>query len=171
VVLRQVFAVLVLPFTVAVLIPAWIVRAGAVAPAMPATALGWGSLLIGLPVLVAGGALFATSVGRFGGEGEGTLAPWDPPVRLVVRGPYAYVRNPMISGVVLLLLSEGLLLRSAPHMSWAGLFFLINAVYIPLAEEPGLRVRFGGDYEEYAENVPRLVPRITPWNSASGKDT
>lgn len=160
---RHLFAVLVLPVTVVILVPLWIARANAVALTLPSTAGGWTSWVAGLAVLIAGGALFATSLRRFGVEGEGTLAPWDPPVRLVVRGPYAFVRNPMISGVVLLLVSEALLLRSAVHLSWAGLFFLINATYIPLLEEPGLRARFGETYDEYARNVPRLVPRLKPW--------
>lgn len=69
----------------------------------------------------------------------------------------------MISGVILILLAEGLLLRSRPHINWAGLFFLINAVYIPLLEEPLLRARFGRGYEEYMANVPRLIPRLQPW--------
>ena len=130
---RHLFAVLVFPVTVVILIPGWIARVNDVAIALPTTVTGWGAWLCGLLCLIAGGALFSTSLRRFGGEGGGTLAPWDPPVRLVVRGPYAHVRNPMISGVVLLLMSEGLLLRSAPQLAWAGLFFLINAVYIPLA--------------------------------------
>ena len=163
-IVRHLFAVLVLPVAVVILIPGWIARANVIAVAWPTTVPGWGAWLVGLLFLIAGGALFATSLMRFGGEGGGTLAPWGPPVRLVVRGPYAYVRNPMISGVVLLLISEGLLLRSAPHLYWAGLFFLINAAYIPLLEEPGLRVRFGQDYDDYASNVPRLVPRLRPWN-------
>lgn len=160
---RHLLPVLVLPFTVVVLIPAWIARAGAVLPGLPDTPAGWGALLLGVVALMAGAVLFTASLGRFGGEGGGTLAPWDPPVRLVVRGPYAYSRNPMISGVLLLLVAEGLLLRSVPHLSWAGLFFLVNAVYIPLLEEPALRARFGRDYEEYARAVPRLVPRLRPW--------
>ena len=69
----------------------------------------------------------------------------------------------MISGVILILLAEGLLLRSRPHMDWAGLFFVINAVYIPLLEEPVLKARFGREYEEYVMRVPRLIPRLRPW--------
>jgi protein-S-isoprenylcysteine O-methyltransferase Ste14 len=91
------------------------------------------------------------------------LAPWDPPRRLVVRGPYRYVRNPMISGVVLVLFGEALVLLSRPHLWWALVFLGINAVYIPLVEEPMLADRFGGDYQEYRRNVPRLLPRLRPW--------
>ncbi len=69
----------------------------------------------------------------------------------------------MISGVILLLLAEGLLLRSMPHLDWSGIFFLINATYIPLLEEPLLKAKFGQQYEEYRKGVPRLIPRLRPW--------
>ena len=56
--------------------------------------------------------LFAASLRQFAVRGKGTLAPWDPPKHLVVEGPYRYVRNPMISGVLFVLLGEALVLRS-----------------------------------------------------------
>jgi len=111
--------------------------------------------------------LFVASLRRFATEGEGTLAPWDPPRRLVVRGPYRYVRNPMISGVAFVALGLSLVLLSWPHLEWALLFFAINAVYIPLVEERGLRERFGAEYENYCRHVPRLVPRIHPWEAGT----
>jgi len=109
-------------------------------------------------------ALFVASLRRFATEGRGTLAPWDPPHELVVRGPYRYVRNPMISGVLLVLLGEALVLRSRPHLVWACTFLAINAGYIPLREEPDLEDRFGEPYREYRRHVPRLFPRPRPWN-------
>ena len=160
---RHTFAVLVLPVTVTVLIPIWISRSTGTVITLPSSLIEWGAWLGGVALLLAGGALFVSSLGRFGNEGRGTLAPWDPPKQLVVRGPYAYVRNPMISGVILLLLAEALFLRSLPHLQWAGIFALINAVYIPLLEEPVLRTRFGKEYRDYSENVPRLIPRLRPW--------
>ena len=72
-------------------------------------------VLLGCVLLVIGGTLFVASLRRFAGEGEGTLAPWDPPRRFVVEGPYRYVRNPMISGVIFLLAGEAAILRSVPH--------------------------------------------------------
>jgi len=56
-----------------------------------------------------------------------------------------------------------LYLSSVPHALWALAFFAINAVYIPLFEEPHLRRRFGASYIEYCKHVPRLVPRLRPW--------
>lgn len=99
----------------------------------------------------------------FARDGEGTLAPWDPPRRLVVRGPYRHVRNPMISGVSIILFGEALLVASRPHLIWALMFLTINALYSPLFEEPQLRRRFGTAYDEYCRHVPRLIPRLRPW--------
>jgi protein-S-isoprenylcysteine O-methyltransferase Ste14 len=162
--LRHAFAIAVLPFTMAVLVPVWIARGAGLTPA-PAGSIG--GLLVqatGLAVLAVGLALFVASLRRFATEGRGTLAPWDPPRELVVRGPYRYVRNPMISGVLLVLLGEALVLRSRPHFLWACTFFAINAVYIPLLEEPDLEHRFGESYREYCRHVPRLFPRLRPWS-------
>jgi protein-S-isoprenylcysteine O-methyltransferase Ste14 len=166
--LRHAIAVLVFPVTVVVVIPIWIARRTGTRLEMPGPPIEWATSLGGVAVLVLGGVLFVGCVWRFGTDGKGTLAPWDPPADLVVKGPYAYVRNPMITGVVLLLIAEGLLLRSMPHLQWAGLFFVINAVYIPLLEEPMLQARFGEGYERYRKEVPRLIPRARPWKDGSG---
>jgi len=160
---RHAIAVLVLPVTVVVLIPTWIARRTALVVTLPSTAVQWATFGVGLGVLIIGVALFVSCLARFARDGKGTLAPWDPPPHLVIRGPYAYVRNPMISGVVLVLVAEGLLVRSLPHLAWAGVFAVLNAVFIPLLEEPALRTRFGDEYIEYASHVPRLIPRLTPW--------
>ena len=162
-ILRQLIAIAVLPFTVAVLIPVWLARQNGIALGIgsgPAQVLAQAG---GLCLLAAGGCLFLASLRRFVTEGRGTLAPWDPPRRLVVRGPYRYVRNPMISGVLLVLFGEALLLLSWPHLVWALIFLGINSVYIPLLEEPGLARRFGEGYREYCRHVPRLLPRLRPW--------
>ena len=162
-IIRQLFAIAVLPFTVTVLVPIWLARSNGIAFAIGSGLTGLLMQLAGLCVLIVGGVLFAASLGRFITEGHGTLAPWDPPRRLVVRGPYRYVRNPMISGVVFALFGEALLLASWPHLAWAIVFLGVNAVYIPLLEEPMLANRFGEAYREYSRHVPRLIPRVRPW--------
>ena len=105
------------------------------------------------------------TIRQFATVGEGTLAPWEPPQRLVVRGVYRHVRNPMISGVLFVLLGESALTASAPLCRWFLIFAVINAIYIPLSEEPGLIKRFGDEYRTYKRNVPRWIPRLTPWNA------
>ena len=81
----------------------------------------------------------------------------------MVRGPYTRVRNPMISAVGAVLLGEAIVLGSPAILIWFGAFALLNATYIPLAEEPGLMRRFGEEYEEYRRAVPRWIPRSKPW--------
>lgn len=161
--LRHLVAIAVLPFTVTVLIPIWLARRDGVTLALGSTPTHVVLQLAGVGLLLAGVLLFATSLWRFITEGRGTLAPWDPPRQLVVQGPYRYVRNPMISGVVLVLFGEALVLLSRTHLTWALIFLGINAIYIPLVEEPLLHDKFGASYGEYCRQVPRLLPRLRPW--------
>jgi len=161
---RHLKAIGLLPGMVTVVIPAGIV-------AIAGTDVGWGldgapaalPVVAGALLAAAGAALWYVTVRLFAGEGEGTLAPWDPTRKLVVRGPYRHVRNPMITGVLLVLLGEAALLGSLGVLAWAGIFFAINAVWFRLVEEPGLVRRFGADYEQYRRKVPRWVPRRAPW--------
>jgi protein-S-isoprenylcysteine O-methyltransferase Ste14 len=162
-VIRHLFAIAALPFVVAVLIPIWLARRSNVTPALGSTAPQALAQIAGVCLLTIGLALFVSSLRRFARDGRGTLAPWDPPRRLVVSGPYRYVRNPMISGVMLVLFGEALILLSRPHGSWTMTFLVVNAIYIPLLEEPQLAQRFGASYAEYRAHVPRLFPRLRPW--------
>jgi protein-S-isoprenylcysteine O-methyltransferase Ste14 len=72
----------------------------------------------------------------------------------------------MIAGVIFMLFGVALALRSRPHGAWAVTFLLINAIYIPLLEEPGLQRRFGDDYARYCRHVRRFVPRLRPWSDS-----
>jgi protein-S-isoprenylcysteine O-methyltransferase Ste14 len=163
VILRHLLSIVLLPFTVTVLVPVWIARRNQVALAIGTTPIELAIQALGLASLAVGLALFAASLRQFVVRGKGTLAPWDPPKHLVVAGPYRYVRNPMISGVLFIVTGEALVLRSWPHTGWALLFFLLNVTYIPLLEEPQLRRRFGAAYDEYCRHVRRFLPRIHPW--------
>jgi protein-S-isoprenylcysteine O-methyltransferase Ste14 len=149
---------------VTIVVPVWIARRWGTSLAFGADPAAWAAQLGGVACLGVGLALFVASLRRFATEGRGTLAPWDPPRALVVRGPYRFVRNPMISGVVFLLFGEALVLRSLPHAAWAASFLALNTVYLPLVEEPGLERRFGEAYREYCRHVPRVVPRLRPWS-------
>ncbi|MEW6269602.1 MAG: PEMT/PEM2 methyltransferase family protein [Thermodesulfobacteriota bacterium] len=161
--LRHLLAVLALPVTVTILVPLWIGRRYGVDVRVGRSPGEVLLQLAGLALLGVGLVLFAASLRRFAAEGRGTLAPWDPPRRLVVHGPYRWVRNPMISGVVLLVFGEALVLLSPPNALWATIFLVVNLVYIPLFEEPQLRRRFGAPYDEYRRNVPGILPRLRPW--------
>jgi protein-S-isoprenylcysteine O-methyltransferase Ste14 len=144
--------------------------AAGVVPALLLARAGWAEVMATLrparvaaggAVAVAGLAMLAWTVTLFVRIGRGTLAPWDPTRRLVVRGPYAHVRNPMISGVLAIIVGEAIAFGRL--WTWAGLFVAINHVYFLLSEEPGLGRRFGAEYAEYRREVPRWVPRLTAW--------
>jgi protein-S-isoprenylcysteine O-methyltransferase Ste14 len=165
--IRHVVAIAALPFTVTILIPIWIARRSGAHVAFGGTPIGAALQLAGIVCLGIGLWLFVASLRHFITRGKGTLAPWDPPRNLVISGPYRYVRNPMISGVLFIVLGEALVLRSWPHGEWALLFLIINAVYIPLLEEPVLQARFGRAYDEYRQHVWMFIPRIRPWTPES----
>lgn len=153
--MRHVRAIALLPFTVTVVVPMVILwRSGA--------SVGW-LAVPGVMLVAAGLALVVRTVTLFATVGEGTLAPWDPTEHLVVRGPYRHVRNPMITGVLAILLGEAAIFGSRSLLVWFVVFFAMNAVHFPLVEEPGLRRRFGEEYDRYRAHVPRWLPRLRAW--------
>ncbi len=146
---------LILPMTVLIIVPALIEPRRVVASGL--------ELASGILLLLIGICIMAFTIGSFATRGRGTLAPWSPPLHLVVHGTYAYVRNPMILGVIIVLFGEALMFRSWPIFIWAVLAFFVNTVYFIFSEEPGLEKRFGEEYRQYKRNVPRWLPRRTPW--------
>ena len=169
--LRHLLAVALLPGVVTVVVPAEIVRrTGTLNVGWGLTPpLGWLPWLLGCVFVGFGLLLMYKTISLFASFGEGTLAPWDPPRRLVVRGVYRRVRNPMISGVLFVLLGEAALLGSPPILVWFLFVFALNALYIPLIEERSLANRFGEEYLDYRRNVPRWIPRLRPWTQRSGR--
>jgi protein-S-isoprenylcysteine O-methyltransferase Ste14 len=142
-----------LPGTVTIVVPALILWLWG-SDVRPVTAVP-GALLV-----AAGLFLVAWTIHLFVVVGRGTLAPWDPTAALVARGPYRYVRNPMITGVATILAGQAVFFRSWGIAIELVVFVLVNALYFPFVEEPGLRRRFGTEYEEYCARVPRWLPRV-----------
>ena len=164
-VLRQLLAVLLLPFVVVVVVPRWLMDAdlplAAVWSATPTAAIA--GRVVGGALFLAGLALFAWCVLLFSRVGRGTLAPWDPTRRLVAVGPYRHVRNPMITAVATMLAGEAAWNASPRLAAWLLLFVAVNHVYFLVSEEPGLARRFGAEYERYRRAVPRWLPRRRAW--------
>ena len=164
-ILRHLLAVLLLPGLVAGIAPAWIRAALRLGDSRwdEDSWLWWTGHAGGVVLVAAGFTLAGWCVALFARVGQGTLAPWDPTRRLVVVGPYRYVRNPMIAGVASLLAGQALWAGSWKLAVWLVSFVLVNHVYFLVVEEPGLAARFGQAYREYAAHVPRWIPRRTPW--------
>jgi protein-S-isoprenylcysteine O-methyltransferase Ste14 len=159
--LRHVIAILILPTTVTIIVPRWILRAYATADSRwPTTPASWLARALGAMLVVAGLALVGWCISLFWRIGKGTLAPWDPTKQLVVVGPYRHTRNPMITGVCTILVGEALTIGSWGLGLWAATFIGLNHIYFLLSEEPGLERRFGDPYAEYKRSVPRWIPRF-----------
>ena len=167
-ILRHFIAILVLPFVMTVLVPQWLMSGFAASDTrwIDGTFTATFAHLAGMLILLLGISLFVWCVALFGRVGRGTLAPWDPTKHLVVVGPYRFVRNPMISAVLIILIGESLFTGSRVVAWWAVIFFFINSIYFRLLEEPGLDARFGEEYRRYKAAVPRWIPRPTPWKNA-----
>lgn len=111
-------------------------------------------------ILVAGGAVALWCVLTFALVGQGTPAPFDPPRKLVVRGPYRYVRNPMYLGAAIGLCGAGTYYGSPWLFGYVALFLGAAHLFVATYEEPTLTRLFGDDYLAYRARVPRWLPRI-----------
>ena len=118
-------------------------------------------LIIGL-----GLAIWSVRTFYFKG-GDGTPGPWKPISKLVIVGPYRYVRNPMLIGVFFLLLFESIFFSAIPIFYWFLVFFVGNIFYFKIIEEKDLINRFGADYEDYKRNVPMLFPKFSSYKNKS----
>ena len=160
--IRTLFS-LILPVTITVIIPVFVILGFNNHLLAFDSALFGAMLVIGTFLIVLGLGFVIYTNQAFFRIGNGTLAPWDPPKKLVVAGAYKYVRNPMISGVLMIVLGEALIFASIELFILFVLFFIVNHVYFVYSEEPGLVKRFGDDYILYKKNVPRWIPRLKPW--------
>jgi protein-S-isoprenylcysteine O-methyltransferase Ste14 len=143
----------VLPFLVLVVVP-WAIHTSL----EPLRFGAHHTFAIGLVFMLTGLAFLAWCNVLFVVYGEGTLAPWDPTKKLVILGPYRFVRNPMIGAVIVVLWGETLVFESFWILGWSVLFWCINHLYILQVEEPALSSKFGNVYSRYKQAVPRWIP-------------
>jgi protein-S-isoprenylcysteine O-methyltransferase Ste14 len=117
-----------------------------------------------LPAAV-GFAVALKCIWDFGWAGRGTPAPFAPPQRLVAVGPYRYVRNPMYLGFFTGWIGLWLIFGHANLGALMGALIVIGgvALFVRLYEEPTLKGKFDGEYEEYCRNVRRWLPRARAW--------
>jgi protein-S-isoprenylcysteine O-methyltransferase Ste14 len=153
---------LIAPFTIGFVVPWWIA--------------GWdigtstpeGNLfrVAGVVLVLMGMVPLVESFGRFALVGLGTPTPVAPPQHLVVTGFYRYVRNPMYVGVLAIILGNALILENGAIFAYAAVVALGFALFVMGYEEPALWQQFGAEYQEFCKNVPRWLPRLTPWTPA-----
>ncbi len=121
---------------------------------------------VGAALILAGVAGLVDSFVRFALQGLGTPAPIAPPQHLVVTGLYRYVRNPMYVAVVAVILGQAILFGDWRLMTYGGLMWLAFHAFVLTYEEPVLAQKFGAQYEDFRANVPRWIPRLSPWRTA-----
>ena len=152
--LKNLIFTVAVPGSVAVWIPLWI------ATARGGTLGGTWSLrqsLAWIPVLV-GAGIYLWCVWDFATFGRGTPAPIDAPRRLVVRGLYRYVRNPMYVGVLTMILGWCGFFSLGALWRYLLLVAIVFQLVVLVIEEPMLRRRFGAEYERYGRAVRRWIP-------------
>ena len=121
---------------------------------------------VGILLIVAGLPGLVDSFARFALQGLGTPAPIAPTQNLVVTGLYRYVRNPIYVAVVAVILGQAILFGDWRLMAYGGLMWLAFHAFVLAYEEPVLAQQFGTQYEDFRANVPRWIPRLSPWRSA-----
>jgi protein-S-isoprenylcysteine O-methyltransferase Ste14 len=160
--LKHIFS-FILPVTVLILVPLCI---------EPNIKVHQASIfLAGLLIIAVGLLILVATIISFIRIGKGTLAPWSPTRKLIIDGMYSYVRNPMILGVLIVLLGESVTLLSLNILIWALIFFIINNIWFIFYEEPELERKFGNEYREYKKKVPRWIPKLKPFIPESEKSS
>jgi protein-S-isoprenylcysteine O-methyltransferase Ste14 len=118
------------------------------------------NIVVSIPILAVGGFLSLWSVLQFV-KAKGTPVPFNPPPKLVTTGPYAYVRNPMVTGIFIILFGFGVLLNSISFtFIFTPLFILFALLELKTVEEPELEKRFGKEYVEYKKRTPMFIPQL-----------
>jgi protein-S-isoprenylcysteine O-methyltransferase Ste14 len=152
--LKTLLFTLVVPGTVAVLVPRYLMRGFPVPNRGLLSALGAAAILLGAYI-------YFRCAWEFAVRGLGTPAPIAPTKFLVVSGLHRYVRNPMYLGVALVIVGEAALFRD-PHVAEYAVLMLLTAhCFVVFYEEPTLLRQFGESYEQYRRRVPRWIPRFT----------
>ena len=116
------------------------------------------NIILSIPFLIIGVIILSWSLLHFIKK-QGTPVPLAPPPKLIISGPYKYVRNPLLSGLFILLFGVGTLLNSISIIFiFNPLFISVNILELKTIEEPELEKRFGKEYFEYKKKTPMFIP-------------
>lgn len=170
---RHLLSVLAFPATMTVVVPALIAPVAELRAPDLGSWLSGGLAVIGALLIIGGVGMLIWTVVLFHRVGQGTLglgSVMGEPVHLVVRGPYRHVRNPMISGVLCILLGESAVTMSGALLAWFAIFLVLQTIAIRFWEEPHLVERYGDEYLAYRVNVPRWIPRMSAWQPSEAHE-
>ncbi|MCL5986617.1 MAG: isoprenylcysteine carboxylmethyltransferase family protein [Actinobacteria bacterium] len=118
------------------------------------------SIVLAWLIIVMGIFLILWSVLTFF-KAKGTPVPFNPPPKIVTTGPYAYVRNPMLTGVFILMFELGILFNLFSFVFiFTPLFILFTVMELKAVEEPELEKRLGKEYLEYKKRTPMFIPGL-----------
>ncbi len=149
---KNVIFTLLVPGTVAVLGPLSIARG-------TEAGSSW-FVITGLLMLIFGLAIYCWCVWDFAAFGQATPAPIDAPKRLVVRGLYRYIRNPMYVGVLSVILGWTLLYANVLMLVYCLAVAICFQLFVVFYEEPILQQSFGAEYAGYKASVNRWLPKL-----------
>jgi protein-S-isoprenylcysteine O-methyltransferase Ste14 len=139
-----------------VLIPYFILQGGEIS----ATELNSVFQYVAIPVGILGLLMVTWVAASFVRTGKGTPIPIEPPKHLVIQGLFRYLRNPMYAGALLILLADLLYFPSLWLLIYTAVLWTILHIFVVFIEEPQLKRRFGAEYEQYIESVPRWIPHL-----------
>jgi len=154
-VVRTVVYLAIIVGLVVVFVPAEILESSGVSRPSSSGIVQFGGAMLTL----AGVGLALWCALAFAVIGRGTPLVFDPPRRLVIAGPYRWVRNPMAIGAGSALVGVSLFYESLSFSLFAALFMLALHAFVVLYEEPTLRRTFGAEYAFYCATVNRWLPR------------
>lgn len=125
---------------------------------IPAVVIFPFNIILGLLLSLVGTFLMLWSCWYFF-AGKRTPVPVNPPKNLITRGPYKYMRNPMHTGMFLVMFAFGFYYDSLLSVFlFTPLYIFIYIWYFKNVEEPELEKRLGKDYIEYKQKVPMFFP-------------
>ena len=137
---------------------------------VPARLLTWSGIVrltvielpqvAGMVVGIVGAVVALSCILTFVSTGKGTPAPFDPPRKLVIQGPYRFVRNPMYVGAIVSIAGAALFYQSLWLLGYTGILFLLSHCFVVFYEELTLRKTFGQEYETYCRQVNRWLPKL-----------
>lgn len=115
----------------------------------------FGLSIVGWLLIASGASVYIRACYELLSLSATSATPLDEPDRLRTKGLYSRSRNPLLLGVVAILMGEAFTFQSFALLGYALLYWGWLTVFVTFAEEPTMRRKFGGTYDSYCDRVPR----------------